>query len=1575
MGQIAEFLVYQIDFLQFLLGTSFFFIALISYVLYDEQGKCEGTPWLWFSLFSATVAFCRIMGVFLSPLFAYGQIPFPKLVFLVVSNIFLFRFVYSCAAADKRSPYFKLVLVVVTGILLLALFGHINYSYVFAYVFMFLPLSLFAGRSFVLQSQRAGSRLESVYFKAAGYLIAILGVFLPFPVGMDIAGVVLLLAGVIVSGVFCFCLWRVLDLQKKAPLFGSAISDRNAGIYMFLSVISLLLFGFLMVNYSGNYAYNVIMKESGIHLSDVVRSLKHRIEKSDSMTRTLSGSPYILPALLNRTTVNLKNAYSVLDRYRRSMNASVCYLMDRDGLVIAASNEDDSLSFVGRDYSFRTYFSDAIQGRQGRLFAKGITTGIKGYYSSYPVFDGKGAVMGAVVVKQDLSPTDLPGEQMIYLKIKGEKEIFLKSATAERNFGRGIIGRDIANLPDRSFILGGRRFIKISSEISSTGAEGGLLSPLDLVVYFRMFAIAITFLLVFVAGLGNHFIRKQRYHNLILKDKNDELQKKSEELEGFFGVNLDLLCIADLDGNFVKVNKEWENILGYSVKALEKKKFLEFVHPDDMNATLDAMSKLGKNEQVLEFVNRYRAKDGSYRYIEWRSHPYGKLIYAAARDITERKRIEGELLAARDRAHRQRLAVSEMIINNAVFSPDIYVSMDKITEIISSAIGVSRVSIWLASDDNSELQCLSLYESGKKAHNRGEVLRASVFPRYFAALESERTISAERARTDPRTSEFTVPYLVPLGISSMLDAGIVISGRLAGVVCLEHVGSERKWHSDEESFASTTASLVAQIIAEMNRRSAEKKLIESQARFDNMIRNVPGIVYRCVNDADWTMEFISDEVFRITGYPVSDFIKNSVRSFSSVIHPDDAKKVRTTIEDSISKHSVYEIEYRLVTVSGNTKWVREQGGGVFDENGTLLWLDGVIVDIETLKRYQDALKASEQWFEKSLMSIGDGLISCDEEGRVALMNPVAEKLTGWKKHEAVNKPIWEVMHIVNENTGDPVENPAYRALREGKQVELANHTVLVSRSGGRVYIDDSAAPIKDANGRILGAILVFRDISAKKESEKRIRQLSRAVENSSASIVITDMNGNIEYVNPKFSELTGYSFSEASGQNPRILKSGRQPAEFYKKLWDTILSGDTWKGELLNKKKNGEFYWEYASISPIRDDDGKTMNFVAVKEDITSIKQVQLALMLAKDQLESTLNAVPDLMFEVRSDGEVVSLHTSDPKQLVAPPEELIGRNISDFLPPGPTEVCMSALAEAGRSGRSLGKQYSLQLPQGEAWFELSVAKKLGDAEGEAHFIVLVRNVSDRKKAEQELIKKNQELEQLYKIKSDFTSMVSHELRTPLTSIKEGIGIVLDGSAGVLNDEQKDFLEIAKRNVDRLHRLINDVLDFSKLESKKVTFNIKVGDLTRLVKDISDSYRPVCESKGLYLKFVSGKSDNLALFDEDRISQVLNNLLSNAIKFTVAGGITMEILSEKNKGSIVVRISDTGPGIKPEDTARLFERYVQLGGPSDRKTGGTGLGLAISREIIDAHHGRIWVESEYGKGSSFCFSVPSHREG
>lgn len=243
----------------------------------------------------------------------------------------------------------------------------------------------------------------------------------------------------------------------------------------------------------------------------------------------------------------------------------------------------------------------------------------------------------------------------------------------------------------------------------------------------------------------------------------------------------------------------------------------------------------------------------------------------------------------------------------------------------------------------------------------------------------------------------------------------------------------------------------------------------------------------------------------------------------------------------------------------------------------------------------------------------------------------------------------------------------------------------------------------------------------------------------------------------------------------------------------------------------------------------------------------------------------------------------------------------------------------------------------------------------------LNNEIIERKRAEKEM--KN-----ALDVKTRFISMASHELRTPLASIKESVNLISEGLTGEINDDQKRFLDMAKNNLVRLGRLINDILDFQKLEEGKMEFDFSENNINEIAATVESTMHLIAEQKGLYLNIELDKRVSQIQFDKDKIIQVITNLVDNSIKFTKNGGVT--IVTSKNNNGVRVSVHDTGPGIKNEDSGKLFKSFQQLDPGKDKLTKGTGLGLAICKEIVLGHNGKIWVESEFGKGSTFHFVLP-----
>jgi PAS domain S-box-containing protein len=251
-------------------------------------------------------------------------------------------------------------------------------------------------------------------------------------------------------------------------------------------------------------------------------------------------------------------------------------------------------------------------------------------------------------------------------------------------------------------------------------------------------------------------------------------------------------------------------------------------------------------------------------------------------------------------------------------------------------------------------------------------------------------------------------------------------------------------------------------------------------------------------------------------------------------------------------------------------------------------------------------------------------------------------------------------------------------------------------------------------------------------------------------------------------------------------------------------------------------------------------------------------------------------------------------------------------------------------------------------------------------FLHLARDVTEKKRYEQRL-------KELDKMKSAFVSNVSHELRTPLTAIKASADNMLDRLIGDLNGKQVGYLTRIKSNSDRLARLINDLLDLSTIEAGKIDLRPTKLSLVTLVKEAAESLRPVATEKLINLTVMSADPGVIAWADRDKVIQVLMNLIGNALKFTPTRGKVTIAVAKDSAAWMQISVTDTGPGIPAEEVNKVFGRFYQIGHAGTQKTQGTGLGLAISKALVEMHGGKIWVESEAGKGSTFSFTLPAEQ--
>ncbi len=554
--------------------------------------------------------------------------------------------------------------------------------------------------------------------------------------------------------------------------------------------------------------------------------------------------------------------------------------------------------------------------------------------------------------------------------------------------------------------------------------------------------------------------------------------------------------------------------------------------------------------------------------------------------------------------------------------------------------------------------------------------------------------------------------------------------------------------------------------------------------------------------------------------------------------------------------------------------------------------------------------------------------------------------------------------------------------------------VVQSYSNPDAFDEEDVRLLEFIAGQIAGSI-------QRKQLEKKLIQLSRAVEQNPASIVITDLDGNIEYVNPRFTEVTGYSFEEVLGKNPRILKSGETPPEMYRELWKTITSGGVWKGRFHNKRKNGELFWEEAVIRPVFDENGKLINYIATKEDITKIKETEDAFNALFRQNEQLLDAISSILIVMDNKENVIRWNRAAEKIFAIPAEEAVGRVLLSIG----IQWDWVKMTEAIETCRDTGRQVDLTDMRctdslgNEHFMNLHIVNYGGDAKEDSGFLILGEDITEWKLMQSQLIQA-QKLESI----GQMASGIAHEINTPIQYIGDNVRFLWDTFNDV-KDLLAFFVEEPKQEqwtarYQELRQQANEVDLPYLMEDVPAAFEQtsegihRVAEIVRAMKEFTHPGQkekvPVDINKALRntilitkneWKYVAEIETHMA---EDlptifgflgELNQVFLNIIVNAahaVKEVVKDGEKGKIIirTYKKEDAIMIEISDTGCGIPKENLNKIFDPFF-----TTKEVGkGTGQGLTIAYAAITKKHGgKIWCQSEVNKGTTFFIELPTER--
>ena len=746
---------------------------------------------------------------------------------------------------------------------------------------------------------------------------------------------------------------------------------------------------------------------------------------------------------------------------------------------------------------------------------------------------------------------------------------------------------------------------------------------------------------------------------------------------------------------------------------------------------------------------------------------------------------------------------------------------------------------------------------------------------------------------------------------------------------------------------------------------AEKKLRGSEERFRTLVQQASDAIF--VHDVAGRLLDANESACKNLGYPRNELLRMSVLDIEQDVRPEEALKIWRGFKPGQSQT----VRGRHRRKNGTTFPV-EVSLNCYEIQGQVVFA-GLTRNTSDRKEYEDQLAQSVSLLRATIESSGSGILVVDTAGKIATYNNRFLEMWRIPAELMAQSDDQAILAVVLEQLKEP-EAFRRRVLELYDRPAEDSYDTLYFKDG-RVY--DRVSRPQRLGDNIIGRVWSFRDVTQQAQAEKSMRLQSVALETAANAILITDPQGKIEWVNPAFTASSGYTFAECVGENPRdLIRSGKHGKEFYQAMWETILAGSVWHGEVINRRKDGSFYLEEMTISPLHDAENRITHFVAIKQDITQRRRMEENLRQAVERTQFYMDRMPLAFIAFNRNLQVAEWNHAAEEVFGWSAAEATGQHAYKLIVPPEAQphtdrVWKDIITDGNMASHSINENITKDGRRLTCEWRNTPWR---DADGQiCGCLSIVADITEKLRAEKERQNLEAQLRQSQKMEAvgQLSGGIAHDFNNILTVI-QGNAALLQG-LDLQPSEVRDCSNQIARAGERAAGLTRQLLMFARKQQMQpvhLDLNETVSQMTKMLQRIL----------GEDISLRSEYSPALPLINADvgMLEQIILNLAVNA-RDAMPGGGQLTIRSKvenfkpatcpKNtpaEARVCLSVADTGSGIAPEILARIFEPFF-----TTKEVGkGTGLGLATVYGIVQQHHGDITVQSEMAKGTIFNVYFP-----